>query len=198
MDEYAAIVLAGGAARRLGGVTKPLLPVGGVPMLVRVLDAVVEASPRVVVGPVELTHALPAGTVLTCEEPPGGGPVAGIGAAVSKLPAGELAVGVLAGDLPFVSRATIDALRRALGGVPAAGAALLLDPDGRRQSLLGVWRASALRSALAELGELPGRSLRDLLGGVEVVEVPATAEILPSYLDCDTEEEWQLANQLAD
>ncbi|MBB5870941.1 molybdopterin-guanine dinucleotide biosynthesis protein A [Allocatelliglobosispora scoriae] len=200
MDGFAVIVLAGGAARRLGGLVKPLLPVGGTPMLLRVLGAAEQASPRVVVGPSSLAAVLPPDVLLTCEDPPGGGPVAGIGAAVAGLDGewggGEGAVGVLAGDLPFVSGATLDLLRGALAGAPTAGVALLLDPGGRRQSLLGVWRTTALRAALSELGELSGRSLRELLSGVDVVEVPAPAELLPSYLDCDTDEDWQLANRM--
>ena len=162
-------------------------------MLLRVLGAAAQASPRVVVGPGSLAGMLPVDAILTCEDPPGGGPVAAIGAAVAALPSGEGAVGVLAGDLPFVSGATLDVLHGALVGAPRAGVALLLDPGGRRQSLLGVWRAGALRAALSELGELSGRSLRELLRGVEVVEVPAPDELLPSYLDCDTDEDWQLA-----
>ncbi|MFY1705095.1 MULTISPECIES: molybdenum cofactor guanylyltransferase [Micromonospora] len=48
---YAAVVLAGGAARRMGGVDKPRVPVGGRPMLDRVLAAVADADERVLVGP---------------------------------------------------------------------------------------------------------------------------------------------------
>ncbi|MGW0901366.1 NTP transferase domain-containing protein, partial [Streptomyces goshikiensis] len=40
---YDAIVLAGGAARRLGGVDKPALPVGARTLLDRVLDACPDA-----------------------------------------------------------------------------------------------------------------------------------------------------------
>jgi molybdopterin-guanine dinucleotide biosynthesis protein A len=48
------VVLAGGAARRLGGAPKPALAVGGQPMLTRVLAAVADADPRIVVGPPDL------------------------------------------------------------------------------------------------------------------------------------------------
>ncbi|MGW5673394.1 NTP transferase domain-containing protein, partial [Micromonospora sp. NPDC003776] len=47
---YAAVVLSGGAARRMGGVDKPARPVGGRPMLHRVLAAVADADQRLVVG----------------------------------------------------------------------------------------------------------------------------------------------------
>lgn len=85
MISYAAIVLAGGAARRMGGAAKPLLPVGGVPMLRRVLAATAGAYPLIVVGPPELAGELPAGAELTREEPPGGGPVAAVAAGLARL-----------------------------------------------------------------------------------------------------------------
>jgi molybdenum cofactor guanylyltransferase len=126
---YSAVILAGGAGRRLGGVRKPALPVGGSPMVARVLAAVVHASIRVVVGPPPLRPLLPAGVHLTQEEPPGGGPVAGLAAglvavrqaAVAMAPAGDLGTGalgpdepvwtaLLAGDLPLLTSGAIDQL----------------------------------------------------------------------------------------
>jgi molybdopterin-guanine dinucleotide biosynthesis protein A len=83
MSGYAAVILAGGAARRLGGVSKPMLPVGGRSMLARVLAAVPDARPRVVVGPPEL--ALPPGVLRAQEQPPGGGPVAATAAGLARL-----------------------------------------------------------------------------------------------------------------
>ncbi|MBA2559128.1 MAG: NTP transferase domain-containing protein, partial [Propionibacteriales bacterium] len=51
MPGYAAIVLAGGSGRRLGGVDKGSLVVGGKTLLERALAAVAEASCRIAVGP---------------------------------------------------------------------------------------------------------------------------------------------------
>ncbi|MGO4426310.1 NTP transferase domain-containing protein, partial [Streptomyces sp. MCAF7] len=48
---YDAVILAGGAARRLGGADKPALRVGARPLLDRVLDACRGAERTVVVGP---------------------------------------------------------------------------------------------------------------------------------------------------
>lgn len=189
------MVLAGGAARRLGGVSKPLLPVGGRPMLARVLDAVASADPRIVVGPGVLATALPPGTILTCEDPPGGGPVAGLGAAMAVLEAGERAVGVLAGDLPLVVPSTLAELRRALAARTDAQVALVVDPAGRRQPLLSVWREPALRAALHGLGGPAGQSMRRLLDGTTAVEVQASGT---SYLDCDTAEDLLVAERLSD
>src|ERR1043165_8927000 len=50
-EPFDAIVLAGGGARRLGGVDKPGLEFGGVSMLDRVLEACADAASIAVVGP---------------------------------------------------------------------------------------------------------------------------------------------------
>ena len=83
MGTYAAVVLAGGAARRMGGVDKPALPVGGRPMRDRVLAAVSDATPRVLVGPADAVPRRACGSIR--EEPPGGGPVAAAAAGLALL-----------------------------------------------------------------------------------------------------------------
>ena len=82
MVGLAAVVLTGGAARRMGGVDKPAIPVAGRSMRDRVLTAVASAAPRVVVGP---AVDLPPGVLATREEPPGGGPVAATAAGLAAL-----------------------------------------------------------------------------------------------------------------
>ncbi|MFG2051587.1 molybdenum cofactor guanylyltransferase [Micromonospora sp. NPDC048935] len=104
MGTYAAVVLAGGSARRMGGVDKPALPVGGRPMRLRVLAAVSDARPRVLVGPVD---AVPEGVRVTREDPPGGGPVAAAAAGLALLDPDTTRVALLAADLPLLTRAAI-------------------------------------------------------------------------------------------
>ena len=116
MTGYAAVVLAGGAARRMGGVDKPARPVGGRPMLHRVLAAVADADQRIVVGP---SVPLPDGVRTTREEPPGGGPVAAIADGLALLDPGTTTVALLAADLPLLTAAAVTELRRALD-TPAA------------------------------------------------------------------------------
>ncbi|MDW3850921.1 NTP transferase domain-containing protein [Micromonospora sp. BRA006-A] len=111
MTGYAAILLAGGAARRMGGVDKPARAVGGRPMLHRVLDAVADADQRIVVGS---SGPLPRGVRTAREEPPGGGPVAATAAGLALLEPGTTTVAVLAADLPLLTTAAVAELRRAL------------------------------------------------------------------------------------
>ncbi|HVW40170.1 MAG TPA: NTP transferase domain-containing protein [Amycolatopsis sp.] len=165
MRDLAGIVLAGGAARRLSGVDKPMLEIGGKPLLRRAVDALAAASPVVVVGPER--RGFPE-VRWTREDPPGGGPVAALAAGVALVTSPLVAV--LAGDLVAVSSSTVDTLRAALGGHDGA---VLVDPGGHRQWLIGVWRTESLRAALPD--DPGGASLRAVLSGLDIVGVPAAA-----------------------
>lgn len=159
---YAGIVLAGGAARRLSGVDKPALPVGGKPLLARALAALAEADPVIVVGPERPGF----GDVRwTRETEPGTGPVAALAAGLALVDT-EIVV-VLAGDLAGVRKSTVDRLVAALG---SASGAVLVDTGGVRQWLLGAWHTEALSGALPETVE--NASLRRTLGELDIVEVP--------------------------
>ncbi|MGW0766019.1 NTP transferase domain-containing protein [Streptomyces sp. NPDC002676] len=177
---YDAVVLAGGAARRLGGADKPGVRVGGRALLDRVLAAcagarttVVVAGPRSTVRPVRWAR----------EEPPGAGPVAALEAGLRHTTA-EHAV-VLSADLPFLEAATVERLLTALAAAGADGA-LLTDADGRDQPLVAAYRTAALRRELATLAEahhgLTGLPLRRLTGALQLTRVP---DPLASF-DCDT------------
>lgn len=176
---YDAIVLAGGAARRLGGADKPALHVGGRALLDRVLDACTDAGTTVVVGgrrptsrPVRWTR----------EDPPGAGPVAALDAGLRQTTA-ELVL-VLSADLPFLDRATVRALLDSAGG----DGALLRDPTGRDQPLVAAYRAEPLRREIAllatEHGGLSGLPLRALTAELDLAKVTDTAPL--ASFDCDT------------
>jgi molybdenum cofactor guanylyltransferase len=184
---YAAVILAGGAGRRLGGAGKPMVAVHGRPMLERVLEAVADASVRIVVGPDTLP--LPDGVLRTSEEPPGAGPVAATAAALAALPdaaggrADPPAVALLAADLPFLDARAVRALRDALDRSTVDGV-VFVDSGGRRQTLCGVWRTASLRAALDRIGPPAGAAMRALLAGLRVAELDDPAEPPPWY-DCD-------------
>lgn len=187
MTGYDALVLAGGAGRRLGGIDKPGLRVAGVPLLERVVRACAGAARVVVVGP---ARSLPIAVTWAREEPPGGGPVSGLAAGLPFVTAPVVLV--LAADLPFLSAAALSLLVTRLEGCDAA---LAVDATGRDQLLLAAWRSEALRAALP----LPaaGARARDLYGGgVRVRRVPMGSEPWVTT-DCDTVEELARAEDLA-
>lgn len=182
MPGYAAIVLAGGTGRRLGGVDKASVLVGRRTLLERALEAVAEASCRVVVG-LPRTRQLPADVLDVCEDPPGGGPVAAIDAGLVHV--AEDVVVVLACDMPLVTsvviRQLVDGLSTAAGEL--ADGVLLVDQDGRRQPLAATYRTRALRRAVSALPTTRGAAVKDVLTNLEVIEVRAPAG---AALDCDT------------
>src|SRR2546429_6957756 len=95
-DAYDAVVLAGGAARRLGGADKPGVHVGGRALLDRVLAACSDAGTTVVVADPRPT---PRPVRWAREDPPGAGPTATLGARLNHTTAGR--VGVISAVLPF-------------------------------------------------------------------------------------------------
>ncbi|MFE2290785.1 NTP transferase domain-containing protein [Streptomyces sp. NPDC059452] len=181
MTAYDVIVLAGGAAKRLGGADKPTVRVGGRTLLDRVLAACPDAGATVVVGGRRPT-ARP--VTWTREVPQGGGPLAALGAGV-RLTTAEYVL-VLSADLPFLGPATVGALLAAAGEGGREGA-LCTDPDGRDQPLVAVYRAEPLRRELAllatEHGSLAGLPLRLLTGELDLARVDAGPH---AAFDCDT------------
>lgn len=201
----AAVVLTGGAARRMGGVDKPAVPVNGRSMRDRVLAAVATASPRVVVGPLV---DLPPGVLLTREEPPGGGPVAATAAGLAALADHPREhdratppeyVALLAADLPLLTADAVALLVDRLAGSTADGV-LYRDDDGRRQLLCGVWRTAALVGALDRLaeqrgGSLAGAAIRALVAELSVIEISWAGSGPPPWFDCDTDDDVRRAEE---
>jgi len=186
----AAVILAGGRGRRLGGRDKPALRIGDRSLLAIALDAAGDC-PIVVVGP---PRDLPIGVLATTEDPPGGGPAAGVAAGVAALPplpAGAL-IAVLAADLPGINRPTLQRLAAAVTAStqPAgqADGAVLVDDTGHRQSLIGVWRADRLAAAIALRQHWHGAPLHALLSALTALEIPGLDRETD---DVDTPDDWR-------
>jgi molybdopterin-guanine dinucleotide biosynthesis protein A len=188
------VVLAGGAATRMGGAAKPARPVGGTPLLTRVLAATATADVRIVVGPPQLDPLLTsaANTERTWEEPPGGGPVAALAAGLRLVPSDLPRVAVLAADLPFLSPGVLD--RLAAGLTTGVDAAVLVDADDRPQWLCALWHRAALAERVP--ADPDGRSMRSLMTGATVAPV-TRLERPPAWFDCDTEDDIRRAEELA-
>lgn len=179
---YDAVVLAGGRASRLDGTSKAGLVVGGARLLDHALEASARARRVVVVGPPELAGALPAhdpvsghagpAPILTREDPPFGGPVAGLAAGLRALPGpGVPWVLLLAVDVPRAARA-ITFLEQAVAREPVDGAYLVR--AGRAQWLVGLYRRTALDAALDGV-RTDGAPMKHLVGALRCIEVPDEA-----------------------
>ena len=168
----AAVVVAGGASRRLNHVPKASLSDGTSTLLDCALEAVASASPRVVVGPESLP--LPSGVLHTREDPPFSGPAAAIHAGLeciaadcersqAPLPSWCLILGV---DTPRIAPAVQQLLTAARGAEQAAtatpsptdseapndseaSAGFWGVAEGIYQPLVGIYRFEAIRSVFS-------------------------------------------------
>lgn len=166
-----AVVLAGGTGARLGGVDKAAIEVDGVTLLERALTTTAAAVEVVVVG-----SAVPTSRAVTwtLEDPPLGGPAAGLLRALDSLTASPELVAVLAVDMPKVNAGTIARLTWAVEADPVADGAVLVDPSGRRQTLAAVYRRSALLAARPHQEQ--GLPMRRLVEGLRLVEVSTVGD----------------------
>ena len=158
--EFDAVVLAGGGSTRFGGVDKALLVLEGVSLLDRVLSATIGATSTVVVGPVRPTSRA---VDWTLEDPPSGGPVAGIAAGLAK--GTSPVVVVVSCDLPWITEDDVTRLVAGLGEHDGFG---LLDTDGREQRLAAAYRRTALADALQRIGDPRDKSVRRLFTGLDL------------------------------
>lgn len=155
----AGVVLAGGAGRRMGGVDKAALRVGGVTLLDRVLTAAEPVCDRlVVVGPPRETGVEEVEFVT--EPQPGGGPAPAVLAGVTAAPDCDTAL-VMATDLPLLAPAHLLRLVRALQG-PQVEAVAAADRRGPNP-LLAAYGVVALRERAAAAGLGPGSPASALL-----------------------------------
>jgi molybdopterin-guanine dinucleotide biosynthesis protein A len=181
-----AVVLCGGAGRRFGG-DKTRADLAGSPVLDHVLDGLPADWPVVCVGDPRLTRR-PVGWCR--ENPPGGGPVAAIAAALPHVV--SPVVVVLGGDMPYAARPVTD-LASLLAGEAGIDAVLGRDGEGRLQPLLAAYRTQALREAVP--APAAGTPLMRLLDSLSTLVVP-----LPegAALDVDTAEDLERARHRLD
>ena len=167
-----AVLLAGGAGSRLGGIDKASLLLDGRSLLDRALEAL-HGLEVVVVGPPRPLE----GVRVVREDPPRSGPAAAVVAGLAVLPPTDEVL-LLAVDLLRLP----EALPLLLAAAPGPDGAIVVDGDGRAQWLLGRYRTRSLRAAVVALGDPADRSLRALLGGLDLASVH-----LPPGLEADVD-----------
>lgn len=180
------IVLAGGTGRRLDGVSKPDVVARGLRLLDHVLAGLERlreqglALGRVcVVAPAEV--ALPGDVLRALEDPPLGGPVAGIAAGLELLGGSDPVAGltgILTCDAPLSWRA-LPSLYRALAEAgPELDGACARDGD-HTQYLLGLYRRRALTAAVTPDGmPLRDTAVRRALGALHVTAIPTPHDVV--------------------
>jgi len=162
---FCGVILAGGTAARMDGVDKASVELDGRTLLELAIDAFLDADEVVVVAPESVPTSRPVTTVR--EDPPHGGPVAGLLTGVDALLRTPRLIGVLAVDMPRVTPYTLRRLREAGAGRDGA---FLTDANGRRQ-LAGVIDATRLAAVRPGLEEQHGMALHRLLAPLDLAEV---------------------------
>lgn len=170
-EDVTGIVLAGGRSSRFGS-DKLVAELDGRPLLHYALEAVAAVAEHlVVVAAPGAAPSIPEGLasrVRVIHDPePFLGPLVGLVAALSHVNS-PVAI-VVGGDMPRLVPGVLRRLLTALGPARAA----ILEVPGRVQPLPAALDVPAARTAGSEVLAHGGRSLRDLLGGLDPVVLPA-------------------------
>lgn len=163
---WSAIVLSGGTNKRFGS-DKAAALLHRVTLLDHVLSFIPKEIKSIIVGKDVF------------EEPPLGGPVAGIARGLQEIDTEFVAVAAV--DMPYGS-----ALFSQLLSSIKSDAAMPIDADGFKQPLCGIYRRVALLSAIEKLGNPHGQSMRALCELLVIDEVQVDARAL---IDIDTPED---------
>ena len=160
----AAAIIAGGRGRRLGGVDKSQLVIGGRRIIDRQLAVLGQVAPRVLVV-TDDHHRFRASGLQACDDVlPGVGPLGGLHTALTRSPGRRTLV--VAGDLPFLSGAF---LRHLVARAPHGDAVVPRNAVGL-QPLCAVYDrgcAAVIRDRI----ERGRHRLVDLAGFLRVTEV---------------------------
>ncbi len=179
LSGFAAVVLAGGQASRLGGADKASIEVDGRSLLEHALDAVLDAGEVVVVG-----HPVPTDRPVTfvLEEPRYGGPAAGLLTGRDLLLRRFPTIAVLAVDMPWLTTGTFRRLHEAAVGRDGA---ILAGADGYRHLafVVATDRLDAVRPDLEGQHNLAMRALLAPLDLAEVAPVGDEARDVDTWSD---------------
>ena len=150
--DVAAVILAGGKARRMGGGDKPLLRLGGETMLNRIVATLAAEHAHIALSangaPARFYLDLP----VLSDSTPGQGPLGGVLAGLEWAAAlGAAALLSVPGDTPLIPAG----LAAALAPAPAVA-----ESGGRRHHLVALWPTAAAHALRAWLRHSGQRSVR--------------------------------------
>jgi len=184
-----AIILAGGAARRMGGGDKPLLDVGGRPMLQAVIEAVALPDIAISANGDPSRFAAFNRPVLPDGDFAGEGPLAGLLAGLRWAAGlGAEALLTVPGDMPFLPTGFADRL------LPAPRAVI---SENRRQHLVATWPVGCtetLRKCLETEKIRRVAAFAEAIG-TRYIEFPVNP--CTSFANVNTKRQLELARKLA-
>ena len=179
------IVLSGGTSSRFGA-DKSQAMLGHQQLIHHILTGIPKEFEIIIVGADPLFTL--ASYRCVQENPVGGGPVAGIAAAL-ELCESEI-VGVLATDMPFAGAHMIHLLSAMTSHDDAI---MFVDSKGFKQPLAALYRRESLENALSKIGNSHGASMRTLISDLNIHEVHMSPEIEKAMIDVDTPDDLVVA-----
>jgi molybdopterin-guanine dinucleotide biosynthesis protein A len=193
----AAAVIAGGPARRLGGVTKAMLTVQGRSIAARQLELLRDLFPRVIVVANDPAPWRELSVEIVPDRLVDQGPLGGIHAALTATPE-HAGVVCVAGDMPFIAP---ELLRRLRDRAPEA-LAVAARSGGRPEPLLARYDRRVLPVLEAQL-RAGRRAAHELLATVtatwlDELELRAIDPDLRSFINVNTPEDLARAERVGD
>lgn len=172
------IVLSGGTSRRFGR-DKSQAKIAGKSLIALILESIPSEFKIVIVGQDPKIES----SLYQCvhEEPIGGGPLAGFKAGLDASES-EL-VALIATDMPFASGLVLHLINSIRVHDDAV---MYVDAKGFKQPLAAVYRSKSVKRALADMGQLDGKSMRELISHLMVHEIEMSHEIAQALMDIDT------------
>ncbi|KAG4080596.1 hypothetical protein HA402_004122 [Bradysia odoriphaga] len=172
------VVLAGGRASRVDGADKAMFEIDGMPLIRHAVDALSECARVVIVGS-DTGRPHFDDVTWVREDPPFGGPVAGIARALEEIAGAEIAgadaaaseILLLPADLPGAAEAAALLTAAELGDDDGV---VLVDDAGIPQWLTARYRAAPLRAAIAGSDATAVRSVVSTLR-LRMLPAPANA-----------------------
>jgi len=186
-----AVILAGGLARRMGGVDKGLVMLAGKPMVQRTLETLRPSVESIIINANRNTADYETFGVPVVADKHAGylGPLAGLSAAISALKTDY--VFMCPCDSPFLQIALFDAL---VSGCIDNNADLAVPYDGERLQPVFCVVHRSVQSSLQRFLESGERKIDRWFSSHNVQQIPA-ATFSESFRNINTEEERLLAEQ---
>ena len=172
------IVLSGGTSARFGSDKSQAL-IAGQSLIALILGSIPSEFKIVIVGEDPKIES----SQYQCvhEDPIGGGPLAGFKAGLAACES-EL-VALIATDMPFACARVLNLLNFVREHDDAV---MYVDAEGFKQPLAALYRSQSVKRALADMGEVHGKSMQELVSHLMVHEIEMSHEIAQALMDIDT------------
>lgn len=180
-------MLAGGSGKRLGGIDKSLIEIGGVTLIQRTLAILRPLFSEILISGWHANIMLPEGVIPVHDNFPGTGPLAGIEASMkaASLPY----IFVFGGDMPWLSEKIITA--QALNFLEDPPEVLVPRTDRMTEPLHAIYDCT-LHSSLEKYLRSGGKpAVRDFiaLSQVRYFDLPSNEEIMKAFTNINNPED---------